>query len=75
MEYIIYIIDYSKNKDFRKKCFDLLKYDLESKIISNSKCEIQFILSSMKHSQFPIENDFNFPGTVFDIIFKDSVNS
>jgi len=61
-ECITYIIDYSENEDFRKKCFQLLRYDLEAKILSNAKCEISFILSSIAHADQSIKNEFNFPG-------------
>ena len=62
-ECITYIIDYSENENFRKKCFQLLRYDLETKILSNTKCEIQFILSSIQHNELDVTNDFNYPGT------------
>jgi len=61
-ECITYIIDYSENEDFRKKCFQLLRYDLETKILSGTKCEIQFILSSMEHGELSMTNKFNYPG-------------
>ena len=61
-ECITYIIDYSENEDFRNKCFQLLRYDLETKILSGTKCEIQFILSSMDHDELAMTNKFNYSG-------------
>ena len=69
-ECIAYVIDYSENEDFRKKCFQLLRHELEQKIISNAKCDITFVLSSIKHEQLDVSNTFNFPGMFELILFR-----
>ena len=74
-ECITYIIDYSENEDFRKKCFQLLRYDLETKILSNTKCEIQFILSSIQHNELDVTNDLNYPGTFEWLLFRKNKNT
>ena len=66
-ECIAYVIDYSENEDFRRKCFQLLRHELEKRIISNAKCDISFVLSSIKHEQLDVSNEYNFPGT-FELI-------
>ena len=67
-ECIVYVIDYSENADFRKKCFQLLRHELESKILSNAKCDISFVLSSIEHEELDVSNTFNYKGT-FELIF------
>ena len=71
-ECIAYVIDYSENKDFRKNCFQLLRHELEQKILSNAKCDISFVLSSIDHEELGVSNEFNYPGIFERILFCDS---
>ena len=70
-ECIAYVIDYSENEDFRKKCFQLLRHELEQKILSNAKCDISFVLSSIKHEELDVSNELNYPGMFERILFGD----
>ena len=70
-ECIAYVIDYSENEDFRKKCFELLRHKLEEKILSNSKCDISFVLASIGHEKFEVSNVLNYPGMFERILFGD----
>ena len=71
-ECIVYVIDYSENEDFRKKCFQLLRHELEQKILSNAKCDISFVLFSIEHEELGVSNEFNYPGIFERILFCDS---
>ena len=70
-ECIAYVIDYSENEDFRKKCFQLLRHELEQKILSNAKCDISFVLSSIEHEELDVSNELNYPGMFERILFRD----
>ena len=71
-ECIAYVIDYSENEDFRKKCFQLLRHELEQKILSNAKCDISFVLSSIEHEELDVSNELNYPGMFERILFCDT---
>ena len=66
-ECTVFVIDYSENEDFRRKCFQLLRHELEKRIISNAKSDISFVLSSIKHDELDVSNVYNYPGT-FELI-------
>ena len=71
-ECIAYVIDYSENEDFRKKCFQLLRHELEQKILSNAKCDISFVLSSIEHEELDVSNELNYPGMFDRFLFCDT---
>ena len=71
-ECIAYVIDYSENEDFRKKCFQLLRHELEQKILSNAKCDISFVLSSIEHEELDVSNELNYPGMFDRFLFYDT---